>query len=317
MLQHLRCRHLSSASQVIGTCVALVLLYVALWKVLPSPWLAACLATAIGVVNVRVFNLMHDCAHRSLFTNSRTNDWLGSVLGFLTLIPYHYWRRQHLRHHATSGNLDRRGQGDIWLLTLQEYQQKPRAVRALYHLYRNPAFYLSLGSILYFAVKMRFPYRAARGMTEWRGILVVTLSWGLLYSLIARAGGPVTPLLWSHALSVLVGGAIGLWLFFVQHQFEHTTWKRQQHWRFFDTAYHGSSFVRLPSTLEWLFVSINLHHIHHLDPKIPNYRLREATNILQDHSRGPLALKDAFRAFRWKLWDEKNERMVGFGKESG
>ena len=315
IMAELRCRNSRSALQLTASLSALAALFFWALSLLESHFAGSlAIAVAIGLLNVRIFNLMHDCSHASYFTSRRANDWAGSLLGALTLTPFAYWRYHHLRHHGTSGNLDRRGQGDILMYTLEEYKELPALRRLHYRLYRNPFVFLTLGPVLYFAVRMRNPALARRGNAERKSIHGVNLFWIAVYGALFAVGVDLGKAFAVHALSALVGGSIGLWLFFVQHQFEMTYWRRSDDWDFRDAALAGSSHVRLPRVFEWLFVHINVHHAHHIDPKIPNYRLKESAGGLPggDAKGRELSLSEALSAFRVKLWDEEKGMMTGF-----
>jgi acyl-lipid omega-6 desaturase (Delta-12 desaturase) len=297
-----------------------LLLYAALWSVLiatldRSIYFGLASSIAIGICSVRLFNLQHDCAHRSYFTVPSANDWLGAFLGITTLTPHYYWSRHHLRHHATSGNLDHRGHGDIMTWTSEEFVRASFAGRLLYRAYRNPFVFLLFGSLFYFCVKLRLP-TATRSFRELWSAIFVDLVWIAAYASAAHFGLDWRKLLVLHLVSVLVGGSLGLWLFFAQHQFEGTFWSRSRDWTFRAAAFAGSSYLVLPRWLEAFFVRINLHHVHHAHPYVPNYLLRKKMKELELGGIGskPISVAQSVSAFKLKVWDENARRLVGFPK---
>jgi omega-6 fatty acid desaturase (delta-12 desaturase) len=295
-----------------------VLVYLGLWAAaihFAAEWPAISIALAIfiGFFNVRLFNLQHDCSHRSYFRSAKANDYLGWALGITTLTPYAYWRLNHLLHHATSGDLDRRGQGDIMTYTVAEFEAMAGWRRFLYRCYRNPFVFLVIGTIAHFGIKMRIPYIAARGSKERWSIHFVNAAWLGFYATAYAQGEPLGVLMLVQFIGIMVGGIIGLWLFFVQHQFEHAYWQRSEQWDFWDAASHGSSHLKLPRFFEWFFAYINIHHVHHLDPKIPNYFLpRQLAASGGAPLRNEMPLKESLTAFKFKLWDETSQTLVGF-----
>ncbi|MGO8600888.1 fatty acid desaturase [Rhizobium ruizarguesonis] len=309
-----KCRNRISALQV-GWTIAL---YFMLW------WIALALADhmypvslvlalALGFCTVRIFNIQHDCTHHSYFTSNAANDYLGLFLGVLTLTPHFYWTVNHLRHHGTSGNLDLRGFGDIHTYTLREFQQLSTARKTFYILYRNPFIYLLIGPIYHFALKMRVPYIARRRSRARFSIHLVNGMLALICLEILLYFPDPKIFFTLYAVNFITSGAIGLGLFYVQHQFEGAYWQRTPDWKFSDASLHGSSYLRLPRFLEWFFVYINIHHVHHLHPKTPNYHLKSRAVDLPVMSQNvEITLLDSIRSFRLKLWDEDAQKMVGF-----
>ncbi|NVJ06120.1 fatty acid desaturase [Myxococcus sp. AM001] len=303
-----------SGVQLVGCVGAYVLLAGASYVVLAQS-LAGGVALAVlaGVVLVRVFILQHDCAHRSLFQRPVTNDRVGVVLGMLTLAPHAYWRAMHLVHHGTSGDLDRRGVGDIVTMTTQEYLALKPAQRLRYRLYRHPAILLGVGPIFQFLLRFRMPgiVPKERG-PERRSILVTNLALVAVH-LAFLALGDWPRWLGVHLIITQVAAGLGIWLFFVQHQVERPYWVPRARWSLKGSALQGSSHLKLPRAFEWLVGAINLHHVHHLKPQLPNYLLR---GYMEQHGLADegvkLGLRDSVRAFRLKVYDEATGRMTGF-----
>lgn len=292
--------------------------FAALWAAMSltvghAYWATLALAVPAAAFLVRLFMIQHDCGHRSFFRSPRLNDLLGSAIGVLTLTPHGYWRKAHNMHHASSGNLDRRGIGDISLLTVREYLGLSRWRRLLYRVYRHPAVFLLIGPIYVFVVKYRLPLDLLR---RHRGMLPGVLATNAAILLLGLGLGlwlGFAELAMVHLPIVLLSSLAGVWLFYVQHQFEHTYWRRDAEWDFHEAAIHGSSYYDLPQPLRWLTADIGIHHVHHLSSRIPNYRLAEC---LADHPElrqvSRIGLADSLRCLRLALWDEEAGRLVGF-----
>lgn len=262
---------------------------------------------------VRIFIIQHDCGHHSFLRNRYANDVLGNACSILTLTPYHLWKRSHSRHHASSGDLTHRGHGDIGVLTVDEYLGRSWWGRLRYRLYRHPLTMFFVGSSYLFILHHRFTIGIPRGWHRERmsvhatnlGIVaMIGLAW-------CTIGLPRFFMI--HGPLVVLGAAIGSWLFFIQHQFEDAYWQPHQEWDFTRSALEGSSYYRLPRVLQWFTGNIGFHHIHHLDSRIPNYNL-EACYVAEPALRQAvtLGIRDSWRCTRLKLWDGHLQRMVSF-----
>jgi len=284
-----------------------------LWSLQVSYWLTLLLAIPTAGFLVRLFMIQHDCGHGSFFRRRRANDWLGRIIGVLTLTPYGYWRRSHATHHASSGNLDKRGTGDIDTLTVREFQALPRWRRRLYRLSRHPLVILGLAPAWLFVIQQRLPNdirNASRA--DWLSVMGTNLGIvALLTGLSALLGWPAV--LTVQAPITILAGTIGIWLFFVQHQFENTAWDDQADWSASEAALHGSSHYDLPVPLRWITANIGIHHVHHLASRIPSYRLHA---VLRDHPSlraiGRLTLWQSLGCMRLALWDEERRQLVRF-----
>jgi len=261
--------------------------------------------------HIRIFIIFHDCAHGSFFHAKKTNRIVGIITGILTLTAFEEWRKSHLTHHGTVGNIDKKGVGDIWTLTAQEYLASPKLTRGLYRLYRNPFFLFLIAPFFLFVIMNRFPGRH-RSLQENLNtlltdaslaciILAVSLTLGIEYYLIIQL--PI----------VFVSSSCGLWLFYVQHQFQNVYWSRNKDWDLVKAATEGSSYYWLPAVLRWFTGNIGYHHIHHLNPKIPNYRLRECQNAQPELKSIPsLGLLQSLMSLNLRLYDESTGKMIGF-----
>jgi len=276
-------------------------------------WLVLLLAIPAAGMMVRLFIFQHDCGHGSFFRSRRANRRVGRVLAILTLTPYEDWRYDHALHHASHGDLDHRGVGDVLTLTVDEYRQRGWWGRFGYRLYRHPLVLFGLFPTLLFTIRFRIPFGKPRQLRKQRASVWLT-NVSLLGGIIAATwliGWDVFLLLYAPVL--IISATLGVWLFYVQHQFNPTYWRRHDQWDRVHASLHGSSYYRLPKLLQWFTGNIGLHHIHHLDSRIPNYRLQQC---LDDNRElldvPPLTLRDSFRCAGLKLWDERTQQMVGF-----
>jgi acyl-lipid omega-6 desaturase (Delta-12 desaturase) len=276
-------------------------------------WWGLVLIVPAAAFLVRLFMIQHDCGHGSFFAHRRTDDWIGRAIGVLTLTPYDYWRRAHAMHHASAGNLDERGVGDITTLTVAEYQALSVWGKLKYRLYRNPAVMFGIGPAWLFLFQHRLPFGMMRsGAMPWVSTMATNLSVVILAALLIWLVG-FGPFLLVHLPTVVLASAAGVWLFYVQHQFEDTHWSRKPEWEFQNAALHGSSHYDLPRVLHWLTGNIGIHHVHHLSSRIPYYRLPE---VLKDHPElhdvGRITIMDSLRCVKLVLWDEGGNRLISF-----
>lgn len=292
--------------------------YLALWGLMIftikhgySYWITLALALAAGILLVRIFIFFHDCCHGSFLATQKANKILGYISGILTFTPYDDWRRAHATHHLTVGNLDRRGTGDISILTVDEYIASSARERLAYRLYRNPIIMFGFGPAFMFLFKFRF-FSPGGGKNERFSVVFTNLA-----ILVIMAAAGLTIGLRTYVLIqlpvILVSGALGLWLFYIQHDFEGVYWARQKDWNQMRASLEGCSYYKLPGMLNWITGNIGLHHIHHVRPRIPNYNLQQCYNevpALQDII--PLTFCRSLKSPWLNLWDEKEKRLVSF-----
>lgn len=260
---------------------------------------------------VRVFIIFHDCTHGSFVPSTRWNRIIGFLTGILVLTPFEPWRLDHLGHHATAGNLDRRGIGDVMTMTYEEYEQASRLKRLGYRLYRNPFVMFFLGSFYTFGILNRFV--GLRGTpAERRSVIAHDLGVAAIVAGVSLAFG-FTTWLATIGLTVWIAGIGGIWLFYIQHQFDPSYWRHEEEWDQIDAALQGSSYYRLPRILQWFSGNIGIHHIHHLRPRIPNYRLQSAYEAIPEtHVEQPMTLWKSLSAIRYNLWNEVEDRFMSF-----
>lgn len=282
------------------------------WLMGRAPWATALLILPLAGLLIRTFVIMHDCAHGSFLPWPKVNDAVGFITGVLTFTPFAQWRREHAMHHASAGDLDHRGYGDITTLTVEEYEALSRFGRFKYRLYRHPFVLFGIGP-LHMMILQRFRMNgpATGGKQQWNIWLTNVSLVALAAIFILTVGWKAVFLLYVPAYYFAAAG--GIWLFYVQHQFEEAYWERGQQWDYATAAITGSSHLRMPAVLNWFTGHIGLHHVHHLGPKIPNYRLKRAHEENPIFAEAPvLTLRTAWRTLRLTLWDEANKRMIGF-----
>jgi omega-6 fatty acid desaturase (delta-12 desaturase) len=309
-------RHSRSVFEIAITAAPFTLLWLLTWAALDAGYmLGLLLALPAGAFLLRLFLIQHDCGHGAFFRGRAANDWIGRVLGVLTLTPYDYWRRSHAIHHASTGNLDARGVGDVDTLTVAEFNALGRSRRFLYRLYRNPVVLFGLGPAYQFLLRHRLPIGMMRkGWRPWLSAMGTNASIAAIAGALIWAMGLKLFLL-VHLPITLVAASLGVWFFYVQHQFEHTQWDRGDDWSFHASALHGSSHYALPPPLRWFSANIGVHHVHHLASRIPFYRLPEVLReipVLAACSR--MTFVQSLVAVRLVLWDEEKRRLVSFAE---
>jgi omega-6 fatty acid desaturase (delta-12 desaturase) len=296
------------------SAVPYLILSVAMYQALGvSVALTLALAIPTGGFLVRTFVIFHDCTHGSLLPSKRANAIVGAALGFFVLAPFARWRYDHAVHHASSGDLERRGVGDLPTLTVREYRARDWRGRFGYRAFRNPFVMFGLGPIVAMMIGPRIATRAQRPRMRHSVLLTDLALVGVVGALCAWIGWADFVLVW--APPALIAGSVGIWLFYVQHQFEDAYWESSERWSYADAALRGSSYLNLPAVLQFFSANIGLHHLHHLNARIPNYNLQRAHDenpIFQDVPT--LSLRDGIRTLRLKLWDEDRGRMVTFGE---
>ena len=306
--------HLRSVLELVITGGSFIVFWLAAWWALSvSYWLTLAISVPAAAFLVRLFLIQHDCGHWAFFRSRSVNDWVGRTLGVLTMTPYDYWRRSHAIHHATSGNLDKRGIGDIDMMTVNEFQAMPRIRRIQYRLYRHPIVLFIIGPAYQFLLRNRLPLVLDKADRRyWISIMGTNLSIAVVAGGMIYAVGLV-PFLLIQLPMTLLASAIGVWLFYVQHQFEHTYWDREKDWQLHEAALHGSSHYDLPGVLRWFTANIGVHHVHHLSSRIPFYRLQQVLRDFPELTEvRRLTLLESFACLKLRLWDESQRRLVSF-----
>jgi omega-6 fatty acid desaturase (delta-12 desaturase) len=300
--------------QILNTLGTYALLwYLMYWSLSVSWWLTLPLAILAGGFLIRIFIIFHDCGHGSFFESRAANAFWGFITGMLTFTPYYHWRWEHAVHHATTGQLDRRGVGDVWTLTVQEYLESSRWKKFAYRLARNPIVLFVIAPLFLFVIGQRFPApnaKARERASVWAMDVAVA---GWAAALIAVFG--FLPWLIIQTTVMAVAGSCGVWLFYVQHQFEDVYWERGEDWDYTEAALKGSSFYKLPRILQWFSGNIGFHHIHHLSPRIPNYNLEKCHRsdpMFADVQ--PMTLAASLKSLRYRLFDEQTNKLVSFGR---
>jgi omega-6 fatty acid desaturase (delta-12 desaturase) len=301
-----------SLGQMANTFIPYFALLVAMYYALDiSYWITLGLAIPAAGFLIRSFIIFHDCGHGSFFTSKSANRILGYFAALLTFMPSYYWSHQHAKHHARAGDLDHRGDGDVWTLTVQEYLALSRGQQIWYRVYRNPFFLFGIGPLYLFFFHYRYWRPGDNMRARWSamrtniGLLVIVIAASLTI-------GFKTYLMIQLPIMIVAGSA-GIWLFYVQHQFENVYWERHEEWDYVTHALEGSSFYKLPPILQWFSGNIGFHHVHHLSPRIPNYYLQRC------HESHPMfrtvkhvTLWSSLKALGYRLWDEERKKLVGF-----
>lgn len=301
-----------------ATAVPFVVLWVLAYLAMDiSVWLTVALCVPTAGFLIRLFMIQHDCGHAAMFESRFANDWVGRAIGVLTLTPYDVWRRSHSMHHSSAGNLDKRGVGDIITMTVREYKESSFFKRLMYRAYRNPITLFFIGPIAIFGFFNRLPLGSLRGKLFWASSMGTNLALVVAGGLLIWAMG-----FWSFALifglTSFLSSAMGVWLFYVQHQFEDAHWEKGEDWDLLEAALHGSSHYALPAPLRWMTGNIGVHHVHHMYSRIPFYRLSE---VLRDHpvlaEFKRLTFIESLSCINLHLWDESQRRMVCFAEARG
>ena len=298
------------------TIIPLAIISVLAWEALRHHvWWGLLLIPPAAAFLTRLFLIQHDCGHGAFLPGRRLNDWLGRAIGVLTLTPYDYWRRAHALHHATSGALDRRSIGGIDTLTVDEYTALPFWRRLGYRLYRHPLVMFGLGPAFVFLIQHRWPMGMTReGWRPWISTMGTNLGVAAMIVGMALIFG-ITPVLLIYVPVVMLAASVGVWLFFVQHQFEDTYWERDGAWEFHEAAFRGSSHYDLPPIARWFTANIGIHHVHHLSSRIPFYRLGQVMRDEPDlRAAGRLTLVQSFKCVGLALWDDASRKLVSFAE---
>ncbi|MDH3205425.1 MAG: fatty acid desaturase [Gemmatimonadota bacterium] len=303
-----------SVTQILTSVIPFaVLWYLAYLSLSVSYWLTLLLVIPTSGFLIRMFIIQHDCGHGSFFKSRTARDWVGRCIGVLLLTPYDYWKRTHAYHHAHSGDLDFRGFGDVDTYTVAEYLSWPKSKRIRYRLYRHPLVLFGVAPFYQFFIKHRFPADIPRRWkTAWRSVWwtnlaivgVVALMWatiGIKNFLLVQV--PVT----------MLASTIGVWMFYVQHQYEDTYWHWHEKWDYYDASLYGSSYLVLPKALQWLSGNIGVHHVHHMSARIPNYKLQQVHDENPEfHVVAKVRFRDTLKLINLALWDEENRRLIRF-----
>ncbi|RUL51727.1 MULTISPECIES: fatty acid desaturase [Lysinibacillus] len=301
-----------SVFQIFNTIVPLLVIWAAGYYLIQfSPWYTvACSVLAAGFV-VRTFIIFHDCTHGSFFSNKKANDIVGNITGLLTSFPYQKWKREHTIHHATSSNLDKRGIGDIDMLTVDEYLEKSKLGRLGYRLYRNPIVMFGLGPLLMVLVLNRVNRKDAKQKERLNTYFTNIALLAICATLIFVFGW--TTFLLVHAITLFIAGSLGIWLFYIQHTYEDSYFEYDTEWDYVKAAVEGSSYYKLPKILQWITGNIGFHHVHHLAPRVPNYKLEEAHESIPPLQRATtITLKTSVESIRYKLYDPERKKFVSF-----
>ncbi|PAV31585.1 fatty acid desaturase [Virgibacillus profundi] len=302
----------ASIIQLINTIIPFFLLwFLAYQSIAISIWLSIALSIVAAGFVVRIFIIFHDCTHGSFFKNNKANKIVGTITGIITHFAFAKWKRDHAIHHATSSNLDKRGTGDVWVMTVEEYAAASFWGRLAYRLYRTPIVMFGLGPIYLFIISNRFNRKGAKRKERMNTYLINASLVGI-YALLIWAIG------WQALLIVqlpilFIAGSLGIWLFYVQHQFEDSYFENEEEWDFVKAAVDGSSYYKLPKIMQWMTGSIGFHHVHHLSPRVPNYNLEkahESTPPLQKATT--ITLASSLKSIRFRLFDEASKSFVTF-----
>jgi omega-6 fatty acid desaturase (delta-12 desaturase) len=292
----------------------LILWALAWWALSVSYWLSFAISLLNAAFLLRLFTIQHDCGHGAFFKSRGVSDWVGRILGVLTLTPYDVWRRTHSEHHSAAGNLDKRGMGDIYTKTVEEYRALSPLWKLQYRLYRHPITLFGIGPGYIFLLQNRIPFGLTKSLRYWGSAMGTNVTLLLVLGAIWYFGG-LAPLLLIFLPSTLLAATLGVWLFYVQHQFETTHWEHADDWQLHDAALNGSSYYVMPKILQWFSANIGIHQVHHLYSRIPFYRLPQ---VLKDHSelamKNRLTIRESLSCAKLHLWDENSKRLLSFSQ---
>lgn len=303
----------ASVRQIVNTIPPFIISWVLAYLALDiSIWLTIGLSAIAAGFVVRTFIIFHDCTHGSFFKNKKANAVVGTITGILTLFAYEKWKREHSIHHASSGNLDKRGVGDIWVMTIEEYVEATKWQRFKYRMYRNPLVMFGFGPLFLVLISSRFNRKDAR-KKERNNTYLINISLVVIYALLILAIGWQAFLI-VQGTTMFIAGALGIWLFYVQHTFEDSYFEDESEWDYVKAAVEGSSYYKLPKVLQWVTGNIGFHHVHHLSPRVPNYNLEkahESTPPLQQATT--ITIASSLKSLRYKVYDAQNKTFVTFG----
>ena len=303
-----------SIVQLLTSVIPFVMLwYLALRSLEIGYWLTLLVAVPAAGFMMRMFMIQHDCGHGSFFRSRAARDWVGRCIGIVLLTPYDYWKRTHAYHHAHSGDLDFRGFGDVDTFTVREYLSWPRWRRFRYRLYRHPLVLFGLAPAFQFLLKHRYPWDIPRRWKQaWRSVWWTNVAIALVVVVMGMTVG-IQRFLLVQLPVTLIASTLGLWMFYVQHQYEDTYWHRHDDWDYYDASLHGSSYLVLPRPLQWLTANIGVHHVHHMNARIPNYKLQKVHDENPEfHVVTEVRFTDTLRLINLALWDEESRKLIRF-----
>lgn len=310
-----RSNFFSSSWQLINTFIPFFALVVLMSLSLQSTyWITLSLGLVAGGFMLRIFMIQHDCGHGSFFRSRTANELIGSFCSLITLIPYHYWRRQHAIHHSSNGHLDHRGHGDVDLYTVKEYLALAPMKKLKFRIARNPFMFMVFGPFWLLFGMNRFAFDKIKSSKRERRSVHVTNAFALTAFILLGMLFGFSNVIKIAAPIFVFSAAVGIWLFYIQHQYEHAYWKRDPEWDYFEAAVKGSSFYKLPRLFDWFTASIGYHHIHHLVPSIPNYHLRRCAESNPEFQEGvqTFTMFSGFKTLFLALWDEERQRLISF-----
>jgi omega-6 fatty acid desaturase (delta-12 desaturase) len=299
--------------QIVNSVIPFIGLWILMYYSLSiSIWLTLLLSIITSGFAVRTFIIFHDCGHNSFFKNKKWNTYVGMILGLFSMTPFYKWQNNHNAHHQTVGNLDQRGIGDLKTLTVEEFKKLPKGKKIIYRLYRNPAIMFIVGGFYIFFIQNRFT-DPKKPVKERINVHLTTLTLVGIFTLLGYTIG-FKNLFIIHFPVIMISSVFGVSLFYIQHQYEDVIWRRKDNWDYKTVALEGSSFFKLPPILQWFTGNIGFHHIHHLGPRIPNYKLEKCVAENPMFQIEPITIRSSFRTLKVRLWDEEKGKAVGFSE---